>query len=133
MQKMYKCNKYLFKFNVTFPFKNTCVKVNFLVFYVLVLVFTFFVLQFIAHRCLTQVSYIVDHPICHIKVNLNLINFKESIFLIYSFIKFQGPSGPQGPIGYPGPRGVKVNQEFYQKHAMMLTFGKKVCVLLPFQ
>lgn len=20
----------------------------------------------------------------------------------------QGPSGPQGPIGYPGPRGVKV-------------------------
>lgn len=26
---------------------------------------------------------------------------------------FQGPPGPQGPIGYPGPRGVKVNANFF--------------------
>lgn len=29
---------------------------------------------------------------------------------------FQGPAGPQGPIGYPGPRGVKVRCLFQTKN-----------------
>lgn len=45
------------------------------------------------------------------------------VCVCFTFICFylQGPAGPQGPLGYPGPRGVKVGSLLSRLFGVLLT------------
>lgn len=55
---------------------------------------------------------------CWGHAHLNTITLQNIIYHKNIFSSaFKGPAGPQGPIGYPGPRGVKVyNQLMFISH-----------------
>lgn len=49
------------------------------------------------------------------KINVPINSTFNGLYIYNAMGIFQGPPGPQGPIGYPGPRGVKVNVIFFTR------------------
>lgn len=96
--------------------------------------FYIWIKMFLYYSCIRKLLWNnCSHTMYH--VTIGLCKFIETYFILFTacckshaqwpcfiYFLFQGPSGPQGPIGYPGPRGVKVDVRImWTLHLFMLS------------